>query len=325
MSFNIYALVMAGGKGTRFWPESTSKKPKQYHALTGKKALLTETLERFGDTVPETQRYVVTTLDQKELAQKYSESLIHQKGLIFEPSGRNTAPCIFLSLVSLIAQGISEDSVVAIVPSDHVILNQRGFQDTIKKASQFAYENHKIVTIGIPPNFPHTGFGYIQKGQAQGEEVCDVENFKEKPDRLTAEGYIKTGNYLWNAGMFVSRIDHLLKEFSLHASDIYKYKDEILSDLKANRSLKESYDKLSAISVDYAIMEKSEHVSVIPAGFDWNDLGSWDALESVVEKEDENFFVSHRAHYTKLYGKYCLCSWKVCCSSKYPRSYYYLK
>ena len=205
MTDELTCLVMAGGRGTRFWPESTSKRPKQYLNLMGDQSLLADTLDRFEGLVPAAKRYVVTVKEQEELALKSSENKINEKGLIFEPSGRNTAPCILLALAFLLKNGTPEDAPIAIVPSDHVILNKDGFKETLKIAAELSLLNQSIVTIGIVPNFPHTGYGYIQKGDVDGAGH-KVEAFKEKPKASLAKEYIKSGQYLWNAGMFVSTI-----------------------------------------------------------------------------------------------------------------------
>lgn len=283
----LYGLVMAGGQGTRFWPESTAKKPKQYLSLTGGESLLTQSLKRFDSLIAPHNRYIVTVKDQSELAAKNSQNLIASNGLIFEPAGRNTAPCILLAMASLIANGASKDDVVCVVPSDHVILNEKGFRETIDVAVKASKEHGHIVTIGIVPNFPHTGYGYIQKGSANGKSFA-VKQFKEKPDQETAKSYVASGEYLWNAGMFVAPIGVFLEEFEKCSPETFKSFSELQSSLSNEANLKAAYEKMPKDSVDYAVMEKSEKVSVVPARFDWNDLGSWDALESVMDKQQDN-------------------------------------
>ena len=290
-TYDLYALVMAGGKGTRFWPESVSKKPKQYLSLTSDKSLLEETLERFDRFIVKEKRFVVTVKEQEKLCKLASKGKINSNGIIFEPTGRNTAPCILMSLASLLQKGLSEDDVVTIVPSDHVILNKKGFHSTIKKAADFAHKNQQIVTIGITPNFPHTGFGYIQKGKLLNEEAFKVSRFKEKPHFELATEYVKSGQYLWNAGMFVAPIRVFLEEFAEHAPSMFKHFEALMETVKNPVKLKKVYEKLPSDSIDYAIMEKSDRIAVMPATFDWNDLGSWDALSSVMEETHGNTVV----------------------------------
>jgi len=287
----VLALIMAGGKGTRFWPESTAKKPKQYLNLFSENTLLNETCLRFKDFLNKEEIFVVTTKEQEELCRASTDQMINHDGIIFEPEGRNTAPCIFLSLLSLIDKGASDDDVVVIVPSDHVILNHHGFKSTILNAVQFSKINQRIVTIGITPHFPHTGFGYIEKGEMVDAEAFQVVRFKEKPHFELAKEYVSSGKFLWNAGMFVAPISVLMDEFRKHAPDMFDYKDQILNHLKNKTDLKNLYQKLKEDSFDYALMEKSDKVSVIPAQFDWNDLGSWDALASVIPEKNTNTVV----------------------------------
>lgn len=289
--FNLYTLVMAGGKGTRFWPESTEKKPKQYLDLISSKTLLEETLDRFENLIEKDKRFVVTVKDQERLCKQSSDGKIAEEGIIFEPAGRNTGPCILMSIASLLSKGLSEKDVIAIVPSDHVILNRKGFQDTLKKAAYFSYLKQNIVTIGITPHFPHTGFGYIEKGEMVEGEAFAVSRFKEKPHFELAKEYVSSGKYLWNAGMFVAPIGVLLEEFKTHAPKMYAHFEDLKKFINDPAKLKEVYEMIPADSIDYAIMEKSKRVSVVPATFDWNDMGSWDALSSVIDETHGNTLV----------------------------------
>lgn len=298
MDFKINSIVMAGGRGTRFWPESTSKKPKQYLNLLGDKSLLEQTLDRFSGIVEKDNRYIVTVKDQDLLVASSSVDKIGDNGVIFEPSGRNTAPCILLSIAYLLKNGHSKDEVVAIVPSDHVILNTNSFREVILDASKLASSHSKIVTIGIPPTFPHTGYGYIQMGSKFEALAYNVEEFKEKPSFEIAKEYVASGKYSWNAGMFVATIETLIEEFKSHAPETYDYFDSLMNSIGDFEELKEVYNKIPANSIDYAIMEKSKNVVVIKARFDWNDLGSWDAMESVMEKTNGNTIISSNKVYT---------------------------
>lgn len=289
---------MAGGSGTRFWPESTEKKPKQYLTLFGEHSLLNNTLRRFENIVAKEERFIVTIQKQLQLAEKESLGLIkNQKSLILEPSARNTAPCILLAMANLENQGMKDDDVVAIVPSDHIILNTKGFEKTVQSATKIASQHDKIVTIGITPHFPHTGFGYIEKGAMVDSEAFSVVKFKEKPPFELAKEYVSSGKFLWNAGMFVARLGILKREFKAHAPDLFKQYDALKNALQDEAKLKVIYDLLAKDSIDYAVMEKSEHVFVVPAQFDWNDLGSWDALGSVLDETDNNVVGRDRGHF----------------------------
>ena len=290
-SYSLYALVMAGGKGTRFWPESTGKKPKQYLNLISEESLLEETLQRFDRFIVKENRFVVTVKDQEKLCKAATQGKINKHGIIFEPVGRNTGPCILMSLAHLLQNGVNHDDVVAIVPADHVILNKKGFHSTMKKAADFSHKNQQIVTIGITPNFPHTGFGYIQKGKLLNEEAFKVSRFKEKPHYELATEYVKSGQYLWNAGMFVAPIKVFLEEFAKNAPEMFEHFEALMKAVKTPSQMKRVYEKLPSDSVDYAIMEKSDRIAVMPANFDWNDLGSWDALSSVIDETHGNTVV----------------------------------
>ncbi len=294
---NFYCLVMAGGQGTRFWPESTVRRPKQYLELVSENSLLSETLSRFQGLIAQERRHIVTVKAQESLAAKASRGLIADKGLIFEPSGRNTAPCILLGLYSLLKRGATHEDVVIIVPSDHLIHDHQGFRETVKKASEAALSLNKIVTIGIPPSFPHTGFGYIHRGQELFEKTYQVSQFVEKPDLEMAKSYLVTGEYYWNAGMFTATIGVWLREFEKHAFEIYRYGEELGKSLGNFEKLSKVYGQIPCDSIDYAIMEKSGEVAVVPAEFDWNDLGSWDALEAVCKKKGHNTVASCRDFY----------------------------
>ncbi|MBI2520557.1 MAG: mannose-1-phosphate guanylyltransferase [Bdellovibrio sp.] len=301
MSF--FAVVMAGGKGTRFWPYSVRSKPKQYLQLVGTHSLLEQTLMRLDPLISPEDRFIVTVQEQSVLAQENSHNLINKSGLIFEPEGRNTGPCILLALAHLLVhatvRGVNHDSVVAILPSDHVILNTQAFRTTLNKAFLAAQKHNAIVTIGIRPNFPHTGYGYINAKDSLGDALYKVHAFKEKPNLETATQYLREGGYYWNAGMFVGSIGTFLEEFKLYAPAMYQHMEELIQAIKkANTdAVTTVYKKMPKESIDYAVMEKSQKILVLEAAFDWNDLGSWDALESVCQKNEGNVLEKVRGAY----------------------------
>lgn len=286
---NFYCLIMAGGKGTRFWPESTEARPKQYLKIFSDKTLLEETCERFDKLIDKNNRFVITVKTQAELCHKSTDSNVHK--IFFEPDGRNTGPCILLSLAELIKTGISTDAVLAIVPSDHVILNKKGFHDTLKKAYEISKKGQQIVTIGITPHFPHTGYGYIEKGELKDGECFKVSRFKEKPQFELAKEYVASGKYLWNAGMFVAPIGVLIEEFKKYSPSMYEHFEELKNAIGDDDKVKAIYSKIPADSFDYAVLEKTNKITVVPANFDWNDLGSWDALTSVIPEKNMNTVV----------------------------------
>ena len=291
---NLYALIMAGGQGTRFWPASTSASPKQYLKLASKHPLLYETLVRFEGLIPPERRYIVTVKNQAKLARQCARTAMNEEGIIFEPSGRNTAACILLGLCSLLQRGANHDDVVVVTPSDHVVKNCKAFCDTVKRAGQMAFSSDKIVTIGISPTFPHTGFGYIRCGEELGQGISHVLRFVEKPDLETAKSYLASGEYYWNAGLFISTIKTWFCEFEKHAPEIYQYAKELGECGNNFEKLTHTYNQIPIDSIDYAVMEKSREVALIPASFDWSDLGSWDALEGLCEQKEGNTVVACR-------------------------------
>jgi mannose-1-phosphate guanylyltransferase len=287
-----YVLVMAGGKGTRFWPLSTDACPKQYLSLSKgeSQSLLQLTLARFENFIPANQRFVITTEDQVLLAKQQTSMLIGNDHLILEPEGRNTAPAIFLGLLSLIHQGAMLDDFVCIMAADHHIETTAQFQHDVKVALKLANKN-KVVTLGIPVTKPHTGYGYIKRG-GQIEDLGHViDQFVEKPNREKALEYHQSGHYLWNAGNFVAQIGVLLDEFKEHVPSMAKDTEAILECLANKKSINSIYQNWSAISIDYAVMEKSKKTAVVPVTFEWNDLGSWDALAEIYPAVNGNTLV----------------------------------
>ena len=278
---------MAGGQGTRLWPESTSKKPKQYLCLVSDKSLLQESLERFQGLVDRERRFVVTTREQKSLAQAHTKGAVNKDGLIFEPMGKNTAPCLLLSLAVLANSGAAHDDLIAVLPADHVILGTVEFQKTLTRAFSHA-ESDKIITVGIRPTFPHTGYGYIHKSREHVPLLFDVKEFVEKPNSETAKNYLRSGEYFWNAGIFVAALGTFLNEFERCAPEIFVFFEKLKRYALDREALEEVYKEMPSDSIDYAVMEKSSNILVTPATFDWNDLGSWEALGAFLPQEKGN-------------------------------------
>jgi mannose-1-phosphate guanylyltransferase len=283
----LQVIIMAGGKGERLWPISSADTPKQFILFDGKKSLLRATFERSLElTIPE-NIYVVTS---KNLALKVSEELpeIPQANILAEPVGRNTAPCIGYAAV-VISQKDPE-AVMAVFPSDHVIREPAKLKDTILFGYR-ALQAHPglLITLGVIPDHPETGYGYIAPEAVLlsngGLTLKRVKTFHEKPARILAEQYIKSG-YLWNAGMFMWRVDTILEMFSHLMRDLF---DELMR-LKAAinidpDSIERFYQAAPMISIDYGIMEKAERVAVIPVDFGWSDIGSWDSMDTLFSKD----------------------------------------
>jgi mannose-1-phosphate guanylyltransferase len=280
---------MAGGKGTRFWPLSTEEKPKQFLKLLGEDTMIQMTVKRVEKIIPKERIFVVTA---KQYIGHVKEQLpnLPEKNIIVEPVGRNTAPCIVLS--SFIIKKYYEDATVAVLPSDHLIKDEDKFLRELLAADKFiAKNNDAIITIGMKPNRPETGYGYIKYTDSCEEigefNVIPVQAFVEKPDLEKAKEYVKSGEYLWNGGMFVwkiSRILNLTKRFIRNTYDILcevaASEEEAFEKVLENR-----YREVESISVDYAIMENADSVYVIPSDFGWDDIGNWSSVERYNPKD----------------------------------------
>lgn len=259
---NVYAVIMAGGSGERFWPRSRRTFPKQFLPIISRRSMLEETLDRLKGLIPEGNIYIVINKKQKHLSKGY-------KNIIVESVSRNTAPCIALSVN--IIQEKDPKAVMVVLPADHYIKDISKFKYTIKRAAEIASSEDVLVTLGIKPSSPHTGYGYIKKGEKLGKGLYKVSKFTEKPDLKTAKGYIASGGYFWNSGMFVWRVSTILEEIDKYLPNI--------------RSSKEN------ISIDYGVMEKTKKAVVLDAGFNWDDVGSWASLDKHIKKDkDRNIF-----------------------------------
>ena len=287
----LCALIMAGGKGTRFWPLSTEDKPKQFLKLIGDKTMIQMTIDRVLPIIPMDRIYICTGERYVDLIKEQVPNL-PVENIIIEPEGRNTAPCITLS--SLVIKRKYKDATMVVLPSDHLIENEDRFRNIIIEAEQYLNVNNKgIVTLGMNPTRPETGYGYIKYDNNINMEVLKVDRFVEKPDKKTAEKYLKEGNYLWNGGMFLWKVNTILSEVKKYIPNTYKVLNEIeyVSDENLQELINNRYSKTDEISIDYAVLEKSNDVYVIKSDIGWDDIGTWLAMERYREKDNyENIY-----------------------------------
>lgn len=301
----LCALIMAGGKGERFWPLSTDEKPKQFLKLLGKKTMIQMTVERLLPLIPAERIFIVTGKKYVQLVKEQLPNL-PENNIIVEPVGRNTAPCIALSAFYIKKR--CNDAAILVIPSDHLVVDENRFRNTIAYGADFIQNNSfAIVTLGVKPDRPETDYGYIQftvcnlqctineaavamEKSNKSFNIYKVEKFVEKPDADTAKKYIKGGNFLWNGGMFIWKCSTILELTKKYLNNTYYILKGVFEKDNKNFSkvLEERYPKVDNISVDYGIMERTENIYVIPSDFGWDDIGTWQAVERYRKKDNNN-------------------------------------
>jgi len=283
-----YAVIMAGGTGTRFWPKSTSKHPKQFLKLFGKETMIQQTVHRLSPHINSENVLVVTNSDYVPFVERQLPSVpAHQ--VVGEPVARNTAPCV--AAAAAILHKIDPESTMVVLPADHRIEDRERFLNVLDGAAGLADKSEALITIGIEPNRPETGYGYIQYDSADESEAGDfsayaVKNFTEKPDLEKAKSFVQSGDYVWNSGMFIWKTSAILKAFENYLPEIYELTRDLIQSDVTDEDVRKFYDACPSISVDYGIMEKAENVRVIPAEFGWNDVGSWRSVHDLSDKDD---------------------------------------
>ena len=289
----VFAVIMAGGVGSRFWPKSREAMPKQFQDVFGERSLYQRTYDRVAKLVLPENIFVVTNKIQESIAAGQLPE-IPKKNIIAEPFGRNTAPCIAAAASAI--SSITEDAVMVVLPSDHLISQEESFIAQLKDAIRLADKQRALVTIGIRPTHPETGYGYIHFDRSTDDRELAVHGghnviaFKEKPNHDTAVKFIESGDYLWNSGMFIWRVDVILDELKrnlTHFSDFYLPLKENFGKADFNRLLEEFYLRAESISIDYAVMEKAKEVLTIPSNFVWSDVGSWDEVYRLSDRNGE--------------------------------------
>ena len=287
MKNNYYAVIMAGGVGSRFWPVSTQEFPKQFHDMLGTgQSLIQRTFERINELVPSKNILIATNARYEDLVLEQLPKTT-KKQLLLEPAMRNTAPCILYAALKIYDK--NPNGVMLVAPSDHWIDNESEFKKNIETSFTACANEDILMTLGIQPNSPNTGYGYIQFVENQSE-IKKVKNFAEKPNLETAEQFLKSGDYLWNAGIFVWSVKSIIKAFKIHLPEMIDTLDDgnnVYNTDFEDDFIKSNYAKCENISIDYGIMERSNNVHVLPVNFGWNDLGTWGSLYDKLEKTEE--------------------------------------
>ena len=282
---NVYPVIMAGGGGTRFWPLSRKETPKQLLSLSGKDAMINETIARLVQVADSDSIFIVTNAAQAKKMTRITAGRVPQGNILKEPSARNTAACVGYAAIKILKT--LGDGVMVVTPSDAYIRDEKEYARLLRVAIQAAEEKNALVTVGITPTFPATGYGYICCEQDVGT-VKKVKRFVEKPDLETAKAYLASGDYVWNSGVFVWKASVILEKFRTLLPDIYEDLEKLAAAFGSpdeEKVLEEVYPQIRSISVDYGIMEKSDNILVVPGEFGWNDVGSWDMM-NVLHAED---------------------------------------
>jgi mannose-1-phosphate guanylyltransferase len=292
MSNSIYALILAGGSGERFWPLSRRARPKQLLRLISERTLLEETVTRLEGLIPRERILILANVEQ-EAAVRDVLKKFPKENIVAEPAKRDTAAAVALGAGWVAAR--DHAATMLALPADHVIADRDAFQETIKTAAAAAEETGALVTIGIKPTWACPGFGYIEQGEPvqlrSGDRkiaVHHVVRFREKPNVDLAESFLRKGNFRWNAGMFAWSVPTVLSEFNRHAPELADFISQIRAPGQFEKALRERFSKLPRISFDYAIMEKADRVLVVEASFDWDDVGSWSAVAHYFKNDDQN-------------------------------------
>jgi mannose-1-phosphate guanylyltransferase len=290
MANSIYALILAGGSGERFWPLSRRNRPKQLLRLVSERTLIEETVARLDGLVPLDRILILTNVEQEKAVRDLFKKF-PKENIVAEPAKRDTAAAVALGAGWVAAR--DHAATMLALPADHVIADRAAFQETMRTAATAAEEMGALVTIGIKPTWACPGFGYIEQGEPvrlhnTGKiAVHRVVRFREKPNVDLAESFLRKGNFRWNAGMFVWSVPTVLSEFNRHTPELADFISQVRSPENLEKLLRERFSKLPRISFDYAIMEKADRVLVVEASFDWDDVGTWQAVARYFKKDEQ--------------------------------------
>ena len=289
MNKNYFAIIMAGGVGSRFWPVSTTDFPKQFHDMLGSgSTLIQKTFSRLSKLVPPENILVLTNERYNDLVLQQLP-LINQEQVLLEPTMRNTAPCILYASLKIKKQ--NPNAVMVVAPSDHWIEDENAFAENLKMCFDYCATDDALMTLGIQPTFPNTGFGYIEFDKSDSNSIKKVSQFREKPNYETAKQFLDSGNYLWNGGIFiwsVKTITNAFEKFQPQMNALFIKGYESYNTNLEKQFIKDNYALAENVSIDYAVMENAKNVYVLPATFDWNDLGTWGSLHEKLDKDANN-------------------------------------
>ena len=283
-------VIMAGGKGERFWPRSRINLPKQFINISGSKSMIQQTIDRLVAFIPYEQIFIITNELYAEIIKAQVPSL-PTENIIIEPIGRNTAPCV--GLASVLIEEKYPDSSMIVLPSDHIIRNEHEFENLLKTAVEMSEEGDKLITLGVSPTYPETGYGYIESTDEVIEKnnfrIFKVKKFTEKPDMDTASKFLQAGNYYWNSGIFVWRtavIRECIRKFIPEMHDLLEAMKAAFVTNDREAVIKSEFHKMPEVSIDYGIMEQADNIHIIPCSLGWDDVGSWTALDRINEQDD---------------------------------------
>ncbi len=301
MKHSNYCVIMAGGIGSRFWPMSTPNKPKQFLDVLGiGKSLLQMTYDRLKKIAPEANIFILTNASYADLVKEQLPQ-ISEKQILCEPVRKNTAPCIAYAAAKI--KAIDPHATLVVSPSDHLIIQDQRFEEIINIAINSAEKHKSIVTLGIQPTRPDTGYGYIECNKNEhisGGQVLPVKQFREKPNLETANFFLNEGNYLWNSGIFIWQAETVLEalaKFQPHLHELFANDLSFYGTDREQENVDEAFEKCEDISIDYAVMEHAENLEVVVADFDWSDLGTWGSLIEHLPKQDtENAIIGKHVH-----------------------------
>ncbi len=289
MNNNYYAILMAGGVGSRFWPVSTTDFPKQFHDMLGSgETLIQKTFARLSKLIPTENILILTN-------EKYNDLVLQQlpmvkpEQVLLEPAMRNTAPCILYASLKIKKQ--NPNALMVVAPSDHWIEDEAAFTRDLQQCFDFCQEKNALMTLGIQPTFPNTGFGYIEFDRVDTNPIKKVKQFREKPDYETAKLFLEAGNFLWNGGIFIwsaQSVTEAFEKFQPQMNALFQKGLDSYNTSQERQFILDYYAQAENISIDYAVMEKADNVYVLPATFDWNDLGTWGSLHEKLDKDHQN-------------------------------------